>query len=303
MRPRERSTRTGFTLTELLVALVIIAVLTALLLPVIGGMRQRANMSREIAAARQLMAAYLLYPSDHDGELLPGFGNFPAKDDQGNEVHSPVNYRYPWRIAPYLRYDMRILWGNNADDRLIKLAQGPRDAYIYGVSVQPAFGINAAYVGGDYQVLPPNKSKAIDRYGQFCVTRLGQALKPQQLIVFASAGAEYQGQHLSGYFKIDAPNFTGHNWEPSASSESSPESTGHVDFRYQGKAVAAMLDGHVELLDFDQMNDMRRWSNQAAQAGNREWKLGQSDEPIPSSSSGTIDTGDPIDAKPTNSHP
>ncbi|RYD75978.1 MAG: prepilin-type N-terminal cleavage/methylation domain-containing protein [Verrucomicrobiaceae bacterium] len=302
MSLRRQSKPDGFTLVELLVVVVIIAVLSAILLPVVAGMRQRANMSREIAAARQVMAAYLLYPSDHDGELMPGFGPFPAKDDQGKEVHSPVNFRYPWRLAPYLRYDMRILWGNNADDRLSKLAQGPRDAYIYGVSVQPALGINAAYVGGDYQVLPPNKAKAIDRYGQFCVTRLSQAVKPQQLIVFASAGAEHEGQHLSGYFKVDAPNFTGRNWTVTDASEASPDSTGHVHFRYQGKAVAAMLDGHVELLDFDQMNDMRRWSNQAGQADNRQWKLGQSDEPSSSSSSEPIDTGGPIDAKPTNSN-
>jgi hypothetical protein len=28
------------------------------------------------------------------------------------------------------------------------------------------------------------------------------------------------------------------------------------------------LDGHVELLDRDQMNDMRRWSNRAAETDN-----------------------------------
>src|SRR3712207_7058496 len=42
------------------------------------------------------------------------------------------NYRYPWRLAPYLNYDMRVLWGNNSDDKLAKLAKGPRDSYEYG---------------------------------------------------------------------------------------------------------------------------------------------------------------------------
>jgi hypothetical protein len=70
-----------------------------------------------------------------------------------------------------------------------------------------------------------------------------------------------------------------------------------------------MLDGHVELLDLEQMKDMRRWSNQAGQANNRDWKLGESDEPSPTSPSdtistgGSIDTGEPIDATLTNTNP
>ena len=39
-----------------------------------------------------------------------------------------------------------------------------------------------------------------------------------------------------------------------------------IDYRFNGKAVSACLDGHVELLGPEEMQDMRRWSNLAALA-------------------------------------
>lgn len=274
MKPFRR--RTGFTLIELLVVVAIIAILAALIMPAIASARRRGNLAREVSSAKQLMAAYHAYASDHDGELMPGMGDFPAVDAYGKEVHSPVNLRYPWRIAPYLQYDLRILWGSDSDDMVNKAAKGAPEGYHYAVSVSPALGANAAYVGGDYQSLPPNRERNIQAYGQYCVTRMGHATRPGSLIVFASAGSNYEGERLSGYFKVEAPYFTSRKWISSEKPSKLPEENGFVDFRWGDKAVAAMLDGHVELLDFAQMQDMRRWCNLAAEADDPDWKLGSS---------------------------
>lgn len=288
--------RSGFTLIELLVCVAIIAVLMTIAIPVVSGMRKKASMTREIGSARRIITAYLAYAAEHDGELMPGFGNFPAKDDRGQEVKNPINHRYPWRLAPYLDYDVRAFWGNEADDRIGKLAKSnKRDQYVYAVSVEPALGINALFVGGDYQVLPPDNRKALDKYGQFCVTRLPQASNAPQLIVFASAAGMFNGQKMSGYFKIQAPSFTSRNWVAKYSAKDDPALHGNVDFRYEDRAVAAMLDGHVELMDFDQMNDMRRWSNQAANAENRNWQIGGAEE---SSGVDIVSAGTHVTSKP-----
>ncbi len=59
--------RTAFTLVELLVVIAIIAVLAALLLPVLGDARERARASQCGARIRQLGFAILLYADERDG--------------------------------------------------------------------------------------------------------------------------------------------------------------------------------------------------------------------------------------------
>ena len=267
--------RAAFTLIELLVVIGIVAIVSAITLPVVSSVRKKGEMTSEISSARQLMLAYAAYAAENDGQLMPGYGSFSAKDDQGNELHNPVSNRYPWRLAPHLSYDLRILYGKVGDSRLKLDRERDHAGYVYAVSVAPAFGMNTVHVGGDYKTLNPESPRALAAYGQFCVTRMSQVVKPGALIVFASACFENNGERIPGYFKVEAPSFTGRVWESKFNAAAAPEAYGHVDFRYDGKAVAAMLDGHVELLDFAQMNDMRRWANPAAEADSSDWSLGR----------------------------
>jgi prepilin-type N-terminal cleavage/methylation domain-containing protein/prepilin-type processing-associated H-X9-DG protein len=71
MRPRpDNALKPAFTLIELLVVIAVIAVLLALLLPVVDGARERAISTRCMSNLRQLGTAWQLYSSDHQ-ELLP----------------------------------------------------------------------------------------------------------------------------------------------------------------------------------------------------------------------------------------
>jgi prepilin-type N-terminal cleavage/methylation domain-containing protein/prepilin-type processing-associated H-X9-DG protein len=66
-----RRTVRGFTLIELLVVVAIIAVLAALLIPVVGMVRRRADGTACLSNLRQVGAGISSYIGEHDGEL-PG---------------------------------------------------------------------------------------------------------------------------------------------------------------------------------------------------------------------------------------
>ncbi|MEQ1859537.1 MAG: hypothetical protein ABMA13_06345 [Chthoniobacteraceae bacterium] len=133
--------------------------------------------------------------------------------------------------------------------------------------------MNTVFVGGDYGSFNPENPRALNAYGDFCVTRLGEAVRPQTLVVFASACFESDGERVPGYFKVEAPSLTARRWPRKYQRGAPATMFGQVDFRYDDRAITAMLDGHVELLDFQQLSDMRRWSNQAAETDDSDFTL------------------------------
>jgi prepilin-type processing-associated H-X9-DG protein len=188
-------------------------------------------------------------------------------DAGGETLHFPVDARYPWRMAQYLDYDMgAILF--NGNERALK----DKVNFHYAVSVSSNLGMNVTFVGGDYGDLSELRPspRAIATYGQFCVRRLSQISRPAELVVFASAS---RAKDEVGFYKVKAPYLTGRRWPEQWSPNASPESYGYVDFRYNGRAVVAMLDGHVELMPFDELEDMRHWSGQAQDEDNPEFSL------------------------------
>jgi prepilin-type N-terminal cleavage/methylation domain-containing protein len=82
------SRRTAFTLIELLVVIAIIAILAAILLPVMGRVREQADSTKCLNNLRQIAAGMLSYTSEHD-DALPGplkAEQFPifTKDSEGS---------------------------------------------------------------------------------------------------------------------------------------------------------------------------------------------------------------------------
>ena len=261
-KSRIAARRGGFTLIEVIAVAAILAVLVSMAVPATIQFIEQGRKGKEISAARKIVAGYLLYASDHDGALMPAYKSEDASDASGAVVGFPANARYPWRLAPYLDYDMHTILFNGNENALKDQVD-----FHYAASVTPNLGMNVTFVGGDYgstSDLVPSP-KANSKFGNFCVTQLGQASKPSTLIVFASAR---RGKSQVGFYQVKSPGFTGIRWSGKWDPAAPAEDYGFVDMRYDRKAVAAMLDGHVELLDEDQIQDMRRWSNQAAEQNN-----------------------------------
>lgn len=76
----------GFTLIELLVVIAIIAILSAILLPALGGAKERAKRATCINNMRQFILAVKMYAGEHENKLpKPGTDNSDKED-----THTPI---------------------------------------------------------------------------------------------------------------------------------------------------------------------------------------------------------------------
>lgn len=245
----------GFSLVELLVCIAIIGLLGGL---ANAGYQRAVSASRqgaEVTAARNLGLALQLYAQENEGAVLPGY--LDARDprlagirNNKGEPLSPSHaaQRYTWRLLPYMNYQIR---GGTWVNKLASQIPSSEPFYDYYVSLVPSLGMNTTYVGGDARNTQPSGR---------CVTRLNRASSPSTLIAFASAGGYEDPKYgkLDGYFEVRPPM------------GGSSDEAG-LSMRFNGKAVAVMLDGHVELLDQGQLKDMRRWCDEAAVRNNPNW--------------------------------
>ncbi|MCP4732303.1 MAG: type II secretion system protein [Roseibacillus sp.] len=248
----------GFTITEILVSIVILVSLLTLGGAVTFSAIEKARMTKEVSAAKELITGWQAYASENGGAVMPGFREDPQLTNlKGEPLSFPINARYPWKLAHYVgRMEDGIVFNGNE-----KLLTG--DQADYRVSVSPNLGVNAVFVGGHYGTgspLPPSE-RIIERLGKFVVTHISEPHDPGKLIVFASARSAYG----AGYFEVRPPAVLDPVWSGEAFMEDGRAADhGFVDLRWNGKAVAAMAGGNVELLDEEALRDMRRWSNQAA---------------------------------------
>ena len=104
--------RGGFTLTELLVALAILAVLIALLMPTLSVVQSRGRSSKCLSNLQQLAAAWGMYAGENGGRLVESNsgwargGNTLAAIEQGDlfpYVKNTAVYRCPSDESDHLR--------------------------------------------------------------------------------------------------------------------------------------------------------------------------------------------------------
>jgi len=230
------------------------AVLAAAGMGVLRGSMEKAKLTREIIAGRNLITAYQSAAVDNDGRFLPGMdytvNSVWFEPDKKNITTIHVPHRYPYRLAPYFDYRLEgTILVNDNKKQINQVVAGE-----YGISTFPTFGMNYYFVGGLVTA-----SGAVQFPGD-CVTRSGQGIR--SVLVFASGGSGA----IDGYNILTPPRLYAQNWSAAAWSKSAnPGNWGNVDARYDGKAVCVFLDGSVQLKTIQELRDMRLWSRMAAE--------------------------------------
>ena len=258
--------RKGFTLIELLVVIAIIGILSAVLLPSLARAKRKARAIEEVSAAKQLILAALLYADENEGSVFPGYVTDPkATDDRGHPLFFPENARYPWRLSPYMAQSFETIYCSDNRRKLDELRSLDRAGYVYGVSVSPSLGINSYFIGGNETEFPA--SAANKKFGVgTVVTKMSEIRRPSNLMMFVSARSATTGFEANGYYQVTPPYLTGRKWSTDWTRATEPKDWGFVAPRYDQRAVAGMLDGHVQMMSLSELQDMRHWANNADQA-------------------------------------
>ena len=129
-RPRVRN-RIGFTLVELLVVISIIAILAGLLLPVIGSVRRRGQVTATVLEIQNLKAAIEQYKQK--------FGDYPPDGSNSVVLKRHIRIAFP-RIAPVELNDFMILVTESDEPRTTIL--DPPEALVFflgGFSDDPRY--------------------------------------------------------------------------------------------------------------------------------------------------------------------
>ena len=269
--------RSGFTMVELLVVIGIVLILMGFVISIGGKVRKQAREVTERNAARQSLIAWTSYALDHNGDLLPGYrSGLEAMTPDGQPISASTigvaGNRYPWRLAPYLGYNFDVLYVNDQNQYLEQLRSDDYSSYVYTAATFPSLGINATWVGGD-EIDGCFNPALTNLLGNFYSSSMSQIRNPQRLTVFASARGNSSpnggGDTIEGYFKVASPAFSSRRWETEYDEDDST-SFGNVSGRWDGRTVISRVDGSVDALTTEELDDMRLWADRA---DSKDWKL------------------------------
>src|SRR5262245_39357699 len=166
--------RSAFTLVELLIVIVIIAILLSIMSHGLGKARLTAKMIEEQVAIREQMQAYATYTNNYRDRALPGAPHWtwvhqanyatmypPDPFMPGAFMWHTIAKVWTWHFIGHAGYDRNRMMIDKATHQEFLTHQrdnagpgqftdyGP-DSYAALMAYHPSFGYNGVYMGGSY---------------------------------------------------------------------------------------------------------------------------------------------------------
>ncbi len=165
----KKNRRKAFTIVEILVVVSIIALLMALLLPALSGVKGRSRKTSELSHIRQVGTAWNLYAGGNNDAAMPGYmeptsvppiiqkWDLSFEFPRGSVIPDDIAAPWTWRLMPYLNNNYEIIRGYTGEERpdslYIDVAAVPLDLdEAQEFAEAPAFGYNAYYTGGWWDI-------------------------------------------------------------------------------------------------------------------------------------------------------
>lgn len=236
----------GFTLIELLVVIAIIAILAAILLPVLSAAQVRAQAAGCMDNCRQLMLAWVQYYNDNNDQLVNNYsGGYVSAEEANQTYRSWVNNIMTWDLTD--SYTGQPVTATNGIIKAaffqyaanLKIYKCPGDHYVSpkqaaaGISSRPrSYSMNCFFGWYAPPSANPVNNGANNIYPTYRQFLTGSSLRtPANLFVMLDEQADSIND---GWFQIE-PDLTAPAWNDLPAS-------------YHGGACGvAFADGHSEI--------------------------------------------------------
>lgn len=252
--------RRGFSLTELMVSIGILAVLLGVLLPALGGVRQSSRVSACIGNLRQLAAAHSAYMVAHDGAFIDAGLSHEAGGGDANDAVAWVN-----QLRPY--YGGRDYDGETEAEQAargeesIPVTRSPLDTSPHWPKSQDGAGVPAAgdqfrrtsYAFNDF--LSRRYSPYVAIEGPFAADdRLGRVPAPGDTVQFVVLSFEGDYAVSDHVHMADLYNPVDPLLLPTlARRQIQIDAAGGPDSDYASRSNYAFLDGSVATVAFSEV--------------------------------------------------
>lgn len=234
----------GFSLIELLAVIVVIAILSAILIPVVGVAKTSARKTKSLSNLRQLAAGIQMYSSDNEGFYPIGYFDTNPSDGDGNPIETVYGSNPPFagerywyqEISPYI--DQL----SNSESVDFSILVSPFDENVAGANpgeIHCSYSVNGhicADISIDDDRLPAwnltgNKSEII-LVGEGVTNSSGIAMA----VFETPANPWIPGSVTSASLDTVIGN-------------TSESDLGALSYRANGDTLVAFLDGHTEALE------------------------------------------------------